>query len=392
MTFDRSAFQAYVGNMDELFGGANHPEADATREWIDVRTALPPGMYERVRCWAAALPYRSRPGSYPLSNSYPGGWWCNSEPVVAAVGRALEGEVSRVLGRRARLSYAGVLVTLAGVAMTRHRDIGSGSKYLLSWPAALDVDGEWPLHVERPSGGAGVDVLDNSSADRALLFAGHDVHHWRPPYPGREGRMLFMRYSTFEPVRTHSSREIDLLADAGLDELDGRPRLGDVEHLMEAGCTSQRLAHEPRTHFLFPSLLSAGECRTVVDTKASGPPSWLTGRLRRIVADATPGMISGCAFAGHEHRSAIGFARGAAGWAVDLAESETNRVRVVVCLNPDNFTGITIEGHGPVTMQPGDALIFRSDVGYFWPPSPPQLTAVYGLPPDLVERSRERNR
>ena len=77
---------------------------------------------------------------------------------------------------------------------------------------------------------------------------------------------------------------------------------------------------------------------------------------------------------------------------MDLAESETNRVRVVVCLNPDNFTGITIEGHGLVPMQPGDALIFRSDVGYLWPPSPPQLTAVYGLPPDLVERSRERNR
>ncbi len=366
--FDRDGQARYRGGMEHLFGGRNHPEADALREWVDMRAALGEDLFAKARRWAAAAAHDARPGTYVLSTSQPGGVWCNSEPAVAAVGRAMEPEVSRLLGRRAWLSYGGLIVHFRGVPVVRHRDIGSGSKYLLSWPAALDIEGGWPLYAERPEGGRTVvDVLDHASAERALLFAGHDVHHWRGPYPGKVGRLMFCRYTAFDQARTHTEAEIDRLADAGLAELDGRP--ADVPRdLIQARCTSQDLALANRPCLTVPGLLTAEECATLRFAGGGGARlQWVARRLRRAVSEAAPVLIPGCAFAGHEVRLAGPLLLSAAG--IPLEPERGHRVYAALCL------------------ETGEATLWRADA-----PARPRgggrvIWAAYGEPPSLRRRT-----
>ncbi len=276
----------YRASMEHLFGGENHPEANTFRSWIDMRAALGEGLFAKARRWAAEVPYEERPGTYVLSNSLPGGIWCNSEPAVVAIGRTLEPEVSRLLGRRAWISYAGLSVYFRGVPLVRHRDIGSGSKYLVSWPVLLDIEGGWPLHVERPDGDrTAVDIFDNSSADRALMFAGHDVFHWRDPYPSDVGLLMYLRFTAFDLARTHTEAEIDRLADAGVAELDGRPAEAPLD-LIEARCTSQDLALANRPYLTVPGLFTAEECAMLRFVGGGGAwLQWVARRLRRAVSE-----------------------------------------------------------------------------------------------------------
>lgn len=390
--FDHGEQARYRAGMEHLFGGENHPEANTFRSWIDMRAALGEDLFAKARRWAAAVPYEDRPGTYVLSNSLPGGIWCNSEPAVVAIGRTLEPEVSRLLGRRAWISYAGLSVYFRGVPLVRHRDIGSGSKYLVSWPVLLDIEGGWPLHVERPDGDrTAVDIFDNSSADRALMFAGHDVHHWRGPYPGAAGLLMYLRFTAFDLARTHTEAEIDRLADAGVAELDGRPAEAPLD-LIEARCTSQDLALANRPYLTVPGLFTAEECAALRFAGGGGAwPQWVARRLRRAVSEAAPVLISGCAFAGAEIRlEGPALRPGPKGpdetWRLDLGGQESerrNRVGIAASLGRGR---LEFGDRNVVVLEAGDAVLRRADIPYRWQQVDAVLEARYGEPEGLAAR------
>ena len=70
--YDRAEHEAYTADLEEMFGGRNHPEPDLTRAWIDMRSALPRGLARRVRRWLAAASLHRRPGRYVLTRAAPG--------------------------------------------------------------------------------------------------------------------------------------------------------------------------------------------------------------------------------------------------------------------------------------------------------------------------------
>ena len=395
MDYDRAEHARYLSNNEELFGGRNHPEPDLTRAWVDMPAALPSGMFGAVLRWAETASIDDRPGRYTLTRAVPGGIWCNSDPLIMAVGRALEPEVSRLIGRRAWMSFGGINVHYRGVPTVRHRDMGF-YRYLVSWPVAYDIDGGWPIHIERPAtdGGVDVDRFDNASPRRALLFAGHDVQHWREPYPGQTAVSFFMRYTAFEGVRCHTQHEVDTLADAGVAELGGLPLSEEALALISPYCTSQRLVRPECGHLIFTELFSRDECREILRLRPDQVwPEWIAYRLRQVVADTGPAIIGGCAFAGHEHRLEIGLCTGSDrdDWHADLLGSPANRLRVVVCLSESGFGDLSFRETGPVRMRLGDAIIWPATREFKWRKSLPHLTALYGAPDDLLERTAARD-
>lgn len=370
-----SAHQSYLTHNYELFQGENHPEADTTRAWIDMATALPGGMANRVKRYVDALDLNARPGLYPLTRAVPGGEWCNSDPLIMAVGRALEPEVSRLIGRRAWMSFGGINIHYRGVPTVRHRDMGF-YRYLVSWPVICDTTDPWAIHIERPSptGDAADDVFHNTSPARALLFAGHDVQHWRDPYPGGRAVSFFMRYTAYEPVRCHTQREVDTIADAGLREMSGIPLDGETLALITAECTSQRLAYPTAPYAILRG--------AVPDVERGN----LARNVRRIVADTGPAIFRDCALAGHEHLLASGFCRSISDsdWVVDAASNPYARVRVIVGVRSELTVRVIApdKAQQEIVLGRSDAAVIRADIPFFVTAGE-CLTALYGLPPHL---------
>ena len=391
--YDKENHETWFQGQHRLFAGENHPEPNLFRWWVDMREILPANIYEAAVRWANNLSLegmKSRPGLYTLDRASPGAKWANSDPIPTAIGRLVEPLMSDLAGRQLRVSYCGVTLYFNGVPIVRHRDVGFHT-YLLTWPVAIDTD-YWPLHVEKPGvdGGVEVDEFNLVSPDRALIFAGHDVHHWRDPYPGQRGMIFHIRYTATE-IRQHTEEEIDGLFKAGMAELENGSLSQEALEFVSPFCTSQRTVTEERHHVVQPEMFSREECEAFL---MAGLHSWnldvhgATARLRAFLRDTGPALRAGCAFGGHEHRMEIRLSRGHADleWRRDVDDNPRHRTRIVVCLSEG--LGLSFKDHGPIHLRTGDAVIFRSDREYRWPKSSPQLTAMYGLPEGFLERWR----
>ena len=260
-----SDYQAYLG---EKFGYGNNPEANTRRHWIDMPAALGPDLFRKVQEWVRSRPFDDRPGAWIDSSSHPRALWSIGEPVGMAIGQHLEPIVSAALGMQAHISYCGVTEHSHGVPCVRHRDVNRGSKFLLSWPIDLDIEkGTWPLHIERVDDG--VDAEDNTDPEKALLFSGHDVWHWRDPYPGQRGRLLFMRYSVCKEIRMFSGLEVAQLATEGWRELCtgiSRPPDGVIKPM--CNFLSEDAS---RDHYVIPEVFTPAEVESILDQMRSHP-------------------------------------------------------------------------------------------------------------------------
>ena len=388
--------ERWKGDSFRLFEGKNHPHPDDTRAFIDMREVLSEELYNAAHRWAkrrAEEGIEDRPGYYRMSRALAGGDTSNSDPVVMAVGKALEGEVSRIIGRRAWVTQASVCVYHHGVRTWRHRDVGY-YRYFLAWPLVCDRVGDWPFYLERTDGG--VDVLDNSQPDKALLIAGHDLHHWRDPYPGDKALAFFLRYTAYDKVRSHTPKEVDEISAVGWEELRGRSLNAEELESVKPRCTSQSLVNPESKIVMLPKVFTPEECDAIL--KTDDMPEWVTRRLYQVVKDTGPELRLGCGFAGHEHQLDIRFHAGDPPftWRRDVDADKCNRTRVVVCLGAEGRQYIAFKDshikqrcfdeYMQRNLQLGDVILWRSDVEYIWSPSNLHLTAMYGLPEGFLER------
>ena len=306
--FDEDSHGNYLDWLDRFFPQrASHPEADLDMYMVRMREALGDELYGRVRDWVAGLDFERRAGAWVDSTSHPGAQWSISEPVGMAIGRFLEPVVSDALGMPAQISYCGVTRHFHGVPCVAHRDMNKGSKFLLSWPIRLDVTEPWPLHFEL---GPDVNSIENTDPERALLFSGHDVWHWRDLYPGQDGRLLFLRYTLCDDARMHSHEEVEHLVQAGWAELEGQAyaipddiiiphcnRLATpnrdwsvVRGAFSPDEISRVLSDAQRHPYVEspPSDIRRSPIRWIDDNVAGEDASWIWKKLRRAAYSAAP--------------------------------------------------------------------------------------------------------
>lgn len=379
-------FEEWQADMHTLFGGENHPCPDETRAWIDMEAALGPNMFRSVLEWSKTVPVEEIAGFHRVTRAFWGGGVILSHPVVMAVGKALERKVSRAIGQPAYLSQALNVVVPRGVGAARHRDTAY-CRYFVSWPLAFDCHEPWLFHLERQGedGQVEVDRFDNSDPRRALVFSGHDVHHWRDPYPGKRMVFFFMRYSTASQVRGYTREQVNDAAALGLEELAGRA----VNPGSVIDATPEYQGHRSTSPeeemIVLPALFSPEDCRGLMHH--GDTDDWVSRRLYTAIKDTGPKLRTGCGLAGHEHQMDIALSRGnASTWRRDIDDNPRHRTRLVVCLDPDGFQELSFRGQDRIRLELGDAMIWRSDREYRWPRSSPHLTAVYGLPEGFLER------
>ena len=192
-------------NVFRATGNVDHALTSAEREAIEAWT-------HHSCLWhhpSASVDYTSTPGAI-TNMGHPVAMWISSQLTEYA---------SQMFSAPLHLSYSSLVLFRSGVPLIPHRDQNSNSRYFLGYYPVLVGCAEWPLYVHQPE----TDVVDlfPTRSDRIDLFAGHDVWHWRTPYPGAWAVGVYTRLAADPAMCRFSPEECELMAHMGHRALFG---------------------------------------------------------------------------------------------------------------------------------------------------------------------------
>jgi hypothetical protein len=168
-------------------------DAFARNGFVDLGRILPPGQVETLRAYwrrLAALDVLPRSADQPSRSG------CQGEPTSVLLLHLLHPLIARVVGADIEPSYSLAWTYNRGTKMPPHRD-REACRYtvtlLADFAPAVEGPTPWPVCIQPRDDGSPLEF--HQSVGDALLFAGQELVHFRPPFTtGERSTSLLLHY------------------------------------------------------------------------------------------------------------------------------------------------------------------------------------------------------